>query len=110
MARSPVSVPRWRKRTWVRLGWTVAVLIALVLTERWLAAPDSGCGPNADDYCAFGEGAADAATGALEAVAFLLWVIIWAVGLGLIRFVAWLPQALAHRRTLTELGRGPRRF
>lgn len=72
------------------------VIVALVAGEYLLSRPSGGCGPNADAYCAFSAGAEDAATGLLEVGAFFVSVVAWGVGFGLIRFVGWLVEEVAH--------------
>lgn len=71
--------PRWRKRTWVVLVWTAAVVAVLILAEVSIA------GSGGDDY---------GLNGVLEIWAFIFGLFIWAVGFGVIWFVA---QLIARR-------------
>jgi hypothetical protein len=90
----------------VTLAWTAAVIVALVVVEYALSRPSGGCGPNADAYCAFGAGIEESITGDLEAGAFFLAVVVWALGFALIRFVGRLLDAHARNRELRAASAG----
>jgi hypothetical protein len=95
-----------RTRRLVTLAWTAALIVALVTLEYAVSRPSGGCGPNADAYCAFGAAADEGVTGDLEVGAFFLAVVVWALGLGVIRFVGWLVDVAAARRERRAIAAG----
>jgi hypothetical protein len=94
---------RWRKRTWFVVGWTAVMIASVVAVELILGSSTGSSDPPDYGYGDFARGAEDAAAGALEVGAFVLAVVVWALGFGAIRWVAWLSDELPRRRQLRAL-------
>jgi len=95
-------LPRWRKRAWVILAWTVcAIAVGFFLVRA--AWPSTEPQTHSGGYAAFGAGAEEAANAQIEGLLLFGWFLAWAVGIAVIVIAAGLVNWWSSKKAIARI-------